>query len=138
MRGCNINPPIIPFNIDVYWGEVPITYDIAFRPETITRETILTERNTELRRVMIERIGPERFAQIMQPALLDSDTDEAGNVRTLLRIDVHDRQYFGVRYECPSTGRQYLTPVPGDMTSCVQAVSKINGVDNDSELVMRT
>src|SRR5439155_17093732 len=43
------------------WRVVPETPQIAFFPETISSPDILAERNAELRRVMIERVGFEKF-----------------------------------------------------------------------------
>jgi hypothetical protein len=58
---------------------------VAFHPETLTAISVLGERNAEVRRVMIERMGTERFIAAVQPQILNVDED-AGGPRRLLSI----------------------------------------------------
>src|SRR5262249_3700986 len=48
-------------SVRLRWRGVPVDARIVFRPETITTAEILAERNAELRRVLLERFGFERF-----------------------------------------------------------------------------
>ena len=44
-----------------YWHGVRVTDQIVMRPDTITAAQVLAEENAEVRRVMVERMTPERF-----------------------------------------------------------------------------
>lgn len=103
---------------------------IAFQPETITADEILREENTELRRVLLERMGFECFMQAAQSEEIDQDTD-AGGVRRLLRISVDaGENYVGLAVIDPSMGRQYILWVSPHMETCHQAAAWIAGFDN--------
>src|SRR5262249_57398280 len=67
------------------WRGVPVDERIAFRPETITVPEVLGERNAELRRVLLERFGFERFMREAGAAIVDRDRD-AGGERQLLQV----------------------------------------------------
>lgn len=113
------------------WNGVHVSGQIAFHPETITAAMIFSERNAELRRVMIERIGTERFLAEANPVVRDNDTDPGGprhllsvslpgDTEPLVVLQVHD----------PSTGRQYFIRVPPTMRTCHQAAAWIAGFDD--------
>ncbi len=115
------------------WRGVPITERIAFQPETITAEEVLGEQNAELRRVLLERMGYERFLAQARAQVVDRDRD-AGGERRLLRVPlVNDEPLVCVAVLCPSTGRQYLIRVPPNMRTCRQAVAWIAGFDNPDD-----
>ncbi|HEX3600483.1 MAG TPA: hypothetical protein VHU84_10100, partial [Lacipirellulaceae bacterium] len=69
----------------VCWRGVSVPDHVAFNPETITVREILYERNVELRRVLLERFGMERFIAEVQAETIDNDED-AGGLRRLLRV----------------------------------------------------
>ena len=93
-------------------------------PEILTVDRVLGERNSEIRRVMVDRIGPDRFFAEARPEILDEDLDGQGMPRRLLRIDVQDDEpYVVVEVKCPSTDRVYYNPVPPAMRTCLQAVA---------------
>jgi hypothetical protein len=114
----------------VRWRGVPIDARIAFHPETITAAEVLDERNAERRRVLLERMGPERFAAEAEPEVLDRDRDPGGE-RRLLRVAIpDDEDLVCLEVRCPSTGRQYLLRVPPSVKSCRQAAAWIAGFDS--------
>jgi hypothetical protein len=120
-------------DIALRWRGVPITRQIAFAPETLTGPAILAERNAEVRRVMIERVGFERFVREVKALVLDTDTDRGGE-RKLLRVNLDgDEPMVLVSIHCPSTGRQYLVRVPPTMRKCRQAVAWTAGFDNPDD-----
>jgi len=53
------------------WHGVRVPQWIIEKPETITPQGILAEGNAEIRRVMMERFGIERFVQESQATILD-------------------------------------------------------------------
>ena len=117
-------------SVRIHWRGVPVSDRVAFAPETITIEEILNERNLELRRVLIERVGLEWFVEHARATVIDRDTD-AGGERQLLKIpfDLAEDVLY-VQVQCPSTGKRYLLRVPPTMSTCRQAIAWTAGFDN--------
>ena len=114
-------------NAQLRWRGVPITQQIAFQPATLTVEQVFAEPNTEIRRVMIERIGYDRFLEQAQPRVLDTDQDPGGE-RRLVMVDLQeDEPLVCLLVSCPSTGRRYSLRVPPFMRSCHQAAAWLAG-----------
>lgn len=119
--------------IGLRWRGVPVNAQIAFFPETLRGPEILAERNAEVRRVMIERVGFEQFLREVNAEVLDTDRDRSGE-RKLLRVPLtNDEPVVVVSLLCPSTGRQYLVRVPPQMRTCHQAVAWSAGFDNPDD-----
>lgn len=138
----------LPFSlrsVRVLWRGVPVSDATAFAPETITVDEILTEKNQELRRVLLERVGLEWFFEHAKPTVIDEDRD-AGGVRRLLRIEMGDSEsgrsepMVCVQVQCPSTGGRYLLRVPPEMLTCHDAIAWTAGFSNprDYRPVMET
>jgi len=114
------------------WRGVRVNERIAFHPEQLTAAEALAEKNAEVRRVMIERMGYLRFAREAKAKILDEDKDRGG-ARQLLSIDLReDEPLVGLSCHCPSTGRQYLLRVPPTMKTCHQAAAWVAGFDDSS------
>ena len=95
-------------------------------PEDITAPQVLAERNAEVARVMLDRMGIERFCRDADSTVLHSDIDGAGQPRRLLSIPMPndpDRVVVVVEVTCPSTGHHYLLRVPPTMRTCTAAVA---------------
>ena len=111
------------------WRGVPIDPRIALRPETIRVQEILAESNAELRRVLLERFGLERFLTEANAEVLDEDRDVGGE-RKLLRVPIEgDEDLVCVLVHCPSTGGRYTLRVPPTMKTCRQAIAWTAGFD---------
>ncbi|MCW3060799.1 MAG: hypothetical protein JWQ02_2620 [Capsulimonas sp.] len=122
------------------WRGVPIDARIAFQPETITAREVLDTVNSELRRVLLERMGYERFLLDAHAEELNRDTDPGGE-RRLLRVKmVGDEALVCISVLCPSTGRQYIIRVPPQTKTCRQAAAWIAGFDrtDDYRPIMET
>lgn len=119
--------------VPLRWRGVAVTPQIAFFPETLTVSQILAEPNAELRRVMIERIGFDRFLREAGAKVIHQDTDPGGP-RELLRVKLQgDEDLVCVSVRCPSTGRHYLIRVPPNMKTCHQAVAWTAGFDDPDD-----
>jgi hypothetical protein len=119
--------------IPLRWRGVPVTTQIAFFPETLTGAQILAEKNAEVRRVMIEQVGFERFLRETKAIVVDQDRDRGGE-RKLFRVPLSDDEPIVViSLRCPSTGRQYLIRVPPTMRTCHQAIAWTAGFDNPAD-----
>ncbi len=114
------------------WKGVPIDERIAFQPESIHGREILDVENAELRRVMLERVGFERFLKEVDAETLDTDRD-TGGTRQLLRVEMTgDEPLVCVSVFCPSTSRQYIIRVPPKTKTCHQAIAWTAGFDDPS------
>jgi hypothetical protein len=123
-------PPALR-GVALRWRGVPVTYRVAFRPQTITAAEVLAEKNAELRRAMLDSMGFERFFRDAGAEVLDTDRDTAGGERRLLRVPIKgDEDLVCVSVRCPSTRRDYLLRVPPKTASCRQAVAWTAGFDD--------
>ena len=119
-------------DVPLRWKGVPVDRRIAFRPESITADEVLGERNAERRRVLLERMGFEQFLSQADAEVVDQDRDVGGE-RRLLRVKlVGDEDLVCVAVYCPSTSRQYLIRVPPSMKTCHQAIAWTAGFDDPS------
>jgi len=119
--------------VQMRWQGVRVDERVVLRPESITTQEILQERNAERRRVLLDRFGTARFMKETKAELLDQDQD-CGGRRQLLRVPMPDDEpLVSLSCVCPSTGRQYFLRVPPAMTSCHQAAAWIAGFDNPDD-----
>jgi hypothetical protein len=115
------------------WRGVRVPDVVVLHPEKLAVRDILAEDNTEVRRVMIERMGYERFMYEAGAVILAEDHDPGGP-RQLLRVEIpRDEPLVCLAVSDPSTGRQYVLRVPPNMTSCRQAAAWIAGFDDPDE-----
>lgn len=117
-----------------FWNDVRIPKKTPItEPDKLTGKRILKERNVELRRAMIERIGVERFISAVDAREIDRDTD-AGGDRRLLMIDMHDDEPLVVLNVLdPSTGRGYMLRVPPHIQTCRAAAAWVAGFDDPDD-----
>ncbi len=119
--------------VQIRWRGVTVSERIALRPETLTTEEILAERNAEVRRVMLERVGFDWFFEQVKAQELDKDRDPGGD-RRLLRIDLPgDEALVCVTLNCPSTARRYVLRVPPATATCRHAAAWLAGFDDPAD-----
>jgi hypothetical protein len=99
----------------------------VFHPERLAPLDVLREPNAELRRVMMERLGPELVLTAVGAQARDADTD-AGGPRRLVYVPELNHTYLSCH--CPSTGRAYLLRVPPGTRTCRHAAAWIAGFDD--------
>jgi hypothetical protein len=111
-----------PDGFKIYaWHGIRVPPRVITRPETITIDEIQNEPNAEIRRVMIERMGMNRY--VVEANLKPSQTDRFG---TLYSSQLPDgERYFAVHVTCPSTARDYFLRLPPDanFTTAHEAVA---------------
>lgn len=132
--GITSLPPSLK-KTQLFWRGVSVTPRIAFSPQSLSVTEILDERNTELRRVMLERFpgGFERFMTRANAKTIDADTDPGGD-RKLLRVAMpRDEDLVCLQVHCPSTGALYILRVPPSMATCRQAAAWVAGFDNPDD-----
>jgi hypothetical protein len=114
----------------ILWHGVPVDWTIAFHPESITALQVVTEENVELRRVLLERFGLERFISQVRVDVIDEDVDAGGERRLLCHPLVNDEDLYCLQVTCPSTRAAYILRVPPRMRTCHQAAAWIAGFDD--------
>ncbi len=128
--GLKSLPPHLQ-HVGIRWRGVLIDQTTAFFPEQLQAPTVLKEPNAERRRVMIERMGVDRFMREAGTERLHADRDPGGP-RELLRVPMQgDEDIVCLSVNCPSTGRHYLLRVPPTMKTCRQAAAWMAGFDDD-------
>ena len=139
-----------------FWHGVLVPAFVITNPGWITVKDILQEENAEVRRVMFERMGTERFATEAEMVIVHEDTlesnfpiipetEEMGSgkrmvisyrkgkeIARLLRCDAlkdfEDRPLMFVEVTCPSTGRVYHVRVKHDAKRAYEAVASTFGM----------
>jgi len=111
-----------------FWHGVMVPAYAVTQPSWITLAEIESEQNAEVRRVLIERFGWERYIR------------ESGATRKHRRFNERDQQWEelyelknGIRrflVSDPSTGRRYALGVPREVSTCEQAQTYVShGLD---------
>ena len=130
VAGSGLSAPPAGPDVPLRWRGVQVTERIAFDPDSISGADVLAEANTEVRRVMMERMGYERFLAEVGAQELDRDRD-AGGERRLVRIDLPDDEPFvALSVQCPSTGRQYVLRVPPTIRTAHAGSAWLAGFDD--------
>jgi hypothetical protein len=121
------------WGVRVRWHNVLVTEQIVFRPETLTAASVINEHNAEVRRIMLEQIGYDRFFEMANTTVMDQDRDPGGE-RRLLNVDLPGEEpLVCLSVSCPSTERGYLIRVPPSIATCHQAAAWIAGFDDPNE-----
>jgi hypothetical protein len=133
-----------------FWHGVLVPWFVVANPEQITMQHIRDEENAEVRRIMMERMGWEKFCTDAEmrvlhedelisnfPAIPVSDLVDVGQrlvttyregkeTAQLLEAeglrDFEDRPLRFVRLTDPSTGRQYTIRVLHNHQRCYEAI----------------
>ncbi len=109
------------------YGKIP--------PNQWHSEWILSEKNAELRRLLIENIGYDRICQELQATELDNWQEYS-----LLKIDFHvdvESMYL-LKMTCPSTGHIHALRVPPNMKSAKEAITWVNWGISPEEFSVQT
>lgn len=133
--------------VDLYvWHGVNVPDNVILSPNTITIEMINAERNTEVRRVLMERYGWSRYLKDAGGTVIDEYADQLGQPVRLWKRDLGQNQRPLVMLELVNstpepdgTLKQYMFGVPADMTSAKKAHAWHCGFDADEiEFVVQT
>lgn len=142
-----------------FWHGVLVPDFVVMNPEKITMHHIKDEENAEVRRVMMERMGWDKFCSEAQMRVLHADelhtnfptipmsdyVDVGQRLVTSYRagiekaelleaeglLDFEDRPLRFVRLTDPSTGRQYTIRVLHNHARCYEAVGWTFGMSED-------
>jgi internalin A len=107
---------------------VEVLLDVAgtddyLEAERVLLKWLLEEKNTELRRILIETIGYNRICEELQATQLDSFREY-----DLIKIDAEAdvEPIVLLKMICPSTGYTHVLRVPPNMESAREAITWIN------------
>lgn len=103
------------------WHGRGVPEKIILHPEQITQDDWLRERNLEVRRAIQERLGHDRFVELVGATILDQS--QRG---VLVEVDLGrdpERVARYVRVQDSSTNRQYYLRVPPSISSADEAVA---------------
>lgn len=134
-----------------HWHGVAVTEQIIMRPETVTAAQVQAEENAEVRRIMVERMGWDRYAAQAGVKVLHRDKLESNFpvIPVSEAVSDHDRLIVSYRagietaelLECselrdfeerpirlvrltdPSTGRRYTLRVAHNTKRCYQGIA---------------
>lgn len=99
-----------------FWHGVNIPSNWILEKSSITRETILEEKNAEKRRCLQEILGSKRFSELLDIEVIDTDKDDTGRIMKLWRSknqdDLLTEHIYFLECICPSTERTYFICVP--------------------------
>lgn len=110
------------------WQGVRVTAQIIAFPETITIDQIRKEKNAEVQRIMISRMGAGKYLRETKCVLVDMDsmTLQGSAPRALMRDDLGNMWLVGTD---GSTARVYTMAVPPEVRTCKEAHESISGFD---------
>lgn len=99
-----------------YWRGYKVPKILIEEPEKIDKEWIRENDNLEIRRCLIEKIGPEEFFNKLSDGkglkIIDETTDRQGNPMALLEYPFGEATIQSLRVVDPSTGRVYYVEPP--------------------------
>lgn len=115
-----------------YVHGVRVNEQIVMQPDTLTVEQIRDERNVEVRRVMMDRFGKDRFIEDGGAELVAQD-DYGKLWRSPSAPDEEDGSAWqALEVTCPSTGRVYFLRVPPSVRRAEEAWRWTLDVDDDA------
>jgi len=103
------------------WHGVRVPQRIIEDHESITVSDIISEKNAEVSRVMLERYGQDRFIIDANASTIDKQGDNE-LVYIPLESDP-EKQIVALKLRCPSTAALYIIRVPPDQTSVEGALA---------------
>ena len=131
---CEDGPAVAyPDGWEVYAvGGVRVPKAVVMEPERLSVQEIKKEGNAEVRRVMVERFGPDRYFLESGAKLIDSDfvkvaTNDARQMPRMLVEDSDGQRWF-VGTD-GSTHRTYHLPAPRVAKTCREAHHAMCGLD---------
>lgn len=119
--------------VPLRWQGTSVDERTAFRPDELRAIDLLQVRNVTHRRVLIDRMGLDRFISELGGLVLDRDRD-AGGERQLISVPLTDDEpIHALKVVCPSTAHNYVLRVPPHIRTCRRAAAWLAGFDNEQD-----
>ena len=129
---CENSPAIESDLEDLYfWKGVMVPEMVVIHPEKMTPKSIMSEENTQVRMVMIERYGFYRF-------MLDAGAKTLNSVGEYSLISVPDPEWGEIKalkMVCPSTGKVFVIPTDPKHEKVSTALDEMKSVQNYLERI---
>ena len=113
-----------------------VTEQIVMMPETLTMQQIEDEKNVEIRRIMIQRFGEEKYIIETKAVCIDFSAGlglQGSAPRALYVLPKGEKILFGTD---GSTKRPYFMHVPTEAKTCSEAHRMISGLDDENSLLV--
>ena len=113
------------------------------KPEEIDVYRVISEKNAQLRAVLIEKIGMNRIINELKGEILDEDKINDFSLINIRLAQEDDQKFSGdktinlLKVKCPSTQAFYTLRVPPGIKDVYTARQWTFGVDIDSEFKLR-
>lgn len=126
---CENGPAVVSLTSQLFsWHGITVDSSIILSPETIKLETIYAEPNVEMRRILTERYGLDRFMIDSHADVISSETINGQVYELYLREQLFDENIVMVRVvnstpEPDGTFKNYWLRVPPTTTSALAAVA---------------
>lgn len=99
------------FVVDAVLAETPV--------DKVTKEMILSQEDTDVRRELMRKVGPVRLKEILGAKIIDT-MDEY----TLLRLDLNGSEETFLQFPCTSTGHTHIHGInPDHVKDCRTALA---------------
>jgi len=112
------------------WHGTHVPEHVILRSQDITSETIMSEWNAEVARVMLERYGQDNF--IRDGGFTIQQSDDYGDLYRV-EFDSGDEPIVAVHVQDASTDRDYFLYVPPHIRTAHEGVAWSFGYDNPSD-----
>ncbi len=113
-----------------FWHGVAVTAKIIETPEQLTKEDLIKEENAEVRRAMMEKLGTDRFFELLDVDEVNRETVGVGDYaqeyilyRTKEIDAIAEKHIQFVKVRCHSTGREFMLCVPPEIEDAGTAVA---------------
>lgn len=108
-----------------YWyvEGVRVPSKIVEAPEKLTAGDVRSETNQEVRRIMLQRMGLEKFLKESGSEIIHSEEDPPRRLHRTAQFPGEPEPHVYVEVQDPSTERMYFLRVPPTVTTCTEAVA---------------
>lgn len=114
-----------------YIHNVAVTEQIVERPETLTIDQIEKEVNAEVRRIMVERFGREKFLKESGAKVVSLDFGGTLYLKEIRGEQIKMLELINSTPEPDGTSRMFYLRVPPDVKSVKQGVAWMHGLTED-------
>jgi hypothetical protein len=115
-----------------FWHGQNVPHEWITHPEKLDPELALNHENAEMRRCVAEILGWKRVLERLDTKVIDTDRDP--EIGQLLEVELHGN----LKVRC-GTGREFVLPVPPEMTRALEANAWTYGLNpGDLQLEART
>lgn len=134
----NLEGPAIEYmdgtKLYMAYGNLIPSWIITTPKSQITKEMILQEKNADFRRYLIERIGIERYLNILGECdIIDSYESSVGGKYELIKVNINDEETTYLKMKNQSEFVYHVEGVPNEIKTVKQALMFRNGMKNFKE-----